>query len=147
MCSALATPPWKHGSGQQLSVFTGTPWGQWTILPRWQFLGRDDEKGISRRETRICKGTETQKFLARSGMGKPFHVAGVYLGCWGNLGWAADEMEREVFVNQAKDFGLFPSLCKSEASEWHLEICAFERALVATLEARGWFKQRFKAYA
>lgn len=35
-------------------------------------------------------------------------------------------MEREAFLTQAKDSVLFPHLCKSEALEWHVEICVVE---------------------
>lgn len=88
-------------------------------------LGRNDRKGIPSRETRIRKGTETQKLLTCSGHGELFQVTGADLKLWGNLGWAADEMEREAFLNQAKESVLFP--CKSKALEQHVEVHVLKR--------------------
>lgn len=46
-----------------------------------------------------------------------------------------DGMEREAFLNQAADSGLFPHLCKPEDLAGHIEICVLEKSAA---EATHW---------
>lgn len=108
MRAAGAVSPAQHGYGRQLCAGRG----QRTTLP-WRWFTRQ-RKGISSRETRIRKGTETQMPLACSGNGEQFQAVRAQMQWRESLRWAADGMEREAFLNQAEDSVFFPRLCKSE---------------------------------